>query len=159
MKETLLTQGTKDKVLLIGIGNDGRSDDGLGWAFAEEVESRYPDIEVVYRYQLQIEDAELITHYNRVFFVDSTLDHIRDGYKLEKLTPDYSVSYTSHAITPEVILGLASHIYDRIPQAYVIAITGIDWELKQELSKQGSQHLSSALKGVLLLLNDVGIGV
>ena len=159
MKETLLTQGTKDRILLIGIGNDGRSDDGLGWAFAEAVESKYPDIEVVFRYQLQIEDAEMITHYDRVFFVDSTLDHIAEGFKLEKLKPDYGVSYTSHAITPQVVLGLASHMYDSIPEAYVLAITGVEWDLAQQLSMEGSMHLDSAIKGVFPVLDDLGMAV
>ena len=157
MKEKSLTRGSKDRILLIGIGNDGRSDDGLGWAFAGRVESRFPEIEVVFRYQLQIEDAELITHYDRVYFVDSTLDHITKGYKIEKILPDFSGSYTSHAITPDVILGLASHMYDRIPDAYVIAITGVDWELAQKLSDEGSRHLSAAIKGIFPILDDVGI--
>ena len=53
--------------LLIGIGNSGRQDDGLGWAFLDAVCSQ-PDLKAQceYRYQLQIEDAELVSRFERV---------------------------------------------------------------------------------------------
>jgi Ni,Fe-hydrogenase maturation factor len=60
------------RTLLIGIGNSGRADDGLGWAFLDEVEKTLPkNYDLEYRYQLQVEDAELISHYNTVFFIDA----------------------------------------------------------------------------------------
>ena len=43
------------KILLLGIGNNGRSDDALGWKFVEEFTSRQELFDVEYRYQLQVE--------------------------------------------------------------------------------------------------------
>ena len=51
--------GTDRKTLLIGIGNSGRSDDALGWKFVDEFVEYGHLFDLEYRYQLQIEDAEL----------------------------------------------------------------------------------------------------
>ena len=63
---------TKPATLVIGIGNKGRNDDGLGWNFAAFIEQmRLPKVSIEYRYQLQIEDAYLISQYERIFFADT----------------------------------------------------------------------------------------
>ncbi|PSR08953.1 MAG: Ni/Fe hydrogenase, partial [Bacteroidetes bacterium] len=59
--------------LLLGIGNSGRADDGLGWAFAEAFSDQADLFEVELRYQLQIEDALLISTYQRVVIVDASV--------------------------------------------------------------------------------------
>ena len=46
------------KTIILGIGNNGRQDDGLGWAFLDFLEEQNTTIDLEYRYQLQIEDAE-----------------------------------------------------------------------------------------------------
>ena len=46
------------KLLLIGYGNPGRGDDGLGPALAEAIEQKqYADVEVDIDFQLNVEDA------------------------------------------------------------------------------------------------------
>ena len=60
------------KTLLIGIGNYGRADDALGWKFIDEFSDRDDLYDFEYRYQLQIEDAELVTKYEKVIFVDAS---------------------------------------------------------------------------------------
>ena len=140
---------TKDKILLVGIGNDGRCDDGLGWAFAELAEKVIPEIDVVFRYQLQVEDAELISHYDTVVFVDSSLDHFKMGHQWKKIEPVMLISFTSHALEPEVILSLCHDIYQFQPHAFQIAVTGIEWELNKSLSPAGKLNLSSALEAYI----------
>tara|TARA_R110002033_G_scaffold157164_1_gene193298 strand:- start:1046 stop:1276 length:231 start_codon:yes stop_codon:yes gene_type:complete len=62
----------RQNVIIFGIGNAGRQDDGIGWLFLGFLQNQNENINLEYRYQLQIEDAELISHYNRVIFVDAT---------------------------------------------------------------------------------------
>ena len=61
-----------DKTIVIGIGNNGRQDDGLGWMFLDFLDEQNANIDLEYRYQLQIEDADLISNYDTVIFVDAT---------------------------------------------------------------------------------------
>ena len=59
-------------MLLIGIGNCSRRDDGLGWAFLDKLKKKMPTgVELIYKYQLNIEDAEMISKTDTVIFIDA----------------------------------------------------------------------------------------
>ncbi|MGB3077286.1 MAG: hypothetical protein WBB36_18310 [Chitinophagales bacterium] len=120
------TATEKAKVLLIGIGNSGRSDDGLGWMFAE-LASRFPQIDVETRYQLQIEDAELVHKYDTVFFADASHTALPNGFQMHRIKAARHFFYSSHLQSPETILYLAKELYVKSPDAYSIAIEGLIW--------------------------------
>ena len=61
--------------LLIGYGNPGRGDDGLGPAFARRMAAReLPALRVEIDYQLTVEHALMISAARTVVFVDAALD-------------------------------------------------------------------------------------
>lgn len=138
--------GLKDsrKTILIGIGNDGRSDDALGWLFADKF-SKNDALEVVCRYQLQIEDAELISHFDTVIFVDASLKKLKEGYTFEKCVPQASVHFSTHKADPATILWLAKEVYGATTVGYILAIQGYHWELHQGLSDQAAPNLAKAI--------------
>ena len=94
---------------MIGIGNGGRSDDGLGWAFVEAVEKGgdFPG-DTLLRYQLQVEDADLISQYDQVIFVDAYQGGLEDGYTFKKCLAAKDFSFTTHRLPPETVLYLLS---------------------------------------------------
>ena len=60
------------KVLLIGFGNPGRLEDGLGPALAEAVQQEnLPGATVEADYQLTVEDAAEVAPYDVVLFADA----------------------------------------------------------------------------------------
>ena len=135
----------RGKILLIGIGNCGRGDDGLGWKFAELVQcaiNRIVDIE--FRYQLQIEDAVLISQYDTVIFVDASHAELQDGFEIKPCLAAGHYYYSSHMQSPETILYLANVLYNKYPETYIIGIDGYVWELKTSLSKEAERNLTSA---------------
>ncbi len=134
------------RILLVGIGNTGRGDDGLGWKFVDAIENYgYANLDCEYRYQLQIEDAELISNYDVVVFVDACYDTYVKTFKLERCIADDQVSYSTHAQLPEVVVHLAYTFYNKFPDAYVLLIAGKEWGLQISLSTQAENHLSQAL--------------
>ena len=63
---------TPSGTLILGWGNPGRLDDGLGPAFVEILQTLdLPGVEVDSDYQLQIEDAAEVASFQRVVFVDA----------------------------------------------------------------------------------------
>lgn len=132
------------KTLLIGIGNDGRGDDALGWLFADRF-AECSDLEVVYRYQLQVEDAELISAYDRVIFVDASVQEMETGFCFQPCLPVASVHFSTHKVDPATILWLAKEMYQAPVHGYVLAIQGYEWELQQGLSEKATQHFQQAL--------------
>lgn len=132
--------------LLFAIGNSGREDDGLGWAFAAEVErlDLFPG-EVIYCYQLQVEDAERVSRAEKVFFVDASKRELPEGYKWEKVMPFATFEFSTHAISPASVLYLASELYESEPEAWGLWIEGQNWELRNGLSEAASANLEKAL--------------
>jgi hydrogenase maturation protease len=134
------------KFLLIGIGNSGRADDGLGWLFLDEIEKKYPGMFATeYRYQLQVEDAELIRNYDSVLFIDATQEKIPDGCALRPCESSGCFFYSSHLQSPEAIVYLAEELYGQAPDANTLHICGYDWELGNRPSEKALQNLNRAL--------------
>ena len=132
------------KTIIFGIGNNGRQDDGLGWSFLALLQTDNLPFHLEYRYQLQIEDAELISRYDNVIFVDASKTKIEEGYKLYPCVPEDNYSYSTHALAPETILYLTSKLYNRRPNAQILAIQGINWDLKIGLSDVAANNLVRA---------------
>lgn len=134
------------KSILIGIGNSGRQDDGLGWAFLDKISPKLPpNYDVEYRYQLQIEDAELISHYDQVFFVDAHKQLFKNGVTIEKCFPKETHNFSSHALPPETILYLANNVYHKNPESYIIGINGKHFELEIGLTDFAIANLKKSL--------------
>ena len=134
------------KILIIGIGNSGRSDDGLGWAFLDRINDTLPDFfDIEYRYQLHIEDAELITKYNQVIFVDADKQLYKNGYHWKEGIPHSVQNFSSHALYPETVLYLAKEIYKKQISSYILGISGVNYQLNVGLSKKAQQNLLKAL--------------
>ncbi|RMG66775.1 MAG: hypothetical protein D6722_14360 [Bacteroidetes bacterium] len=144
-KETASIPGFgTEPALLIAIGNPGRQDDGLGWAFAEAVA---PNVrgEVVYRYQLQVEDAELISRFRWVCFVDACKEVLPAGWDWEACQPRPQLDFSTHYLPPGTIVALAESLYGSLPQTWLLRLSGYEWELQEGLSEGGKQTLAAAL--------------
>jgi Ni,Fe-hydrogenase maturation factor len=133
--------------MLIGIGNAGKSDDGLGWSFLDGVkkEGRFRG-QIAYRYQLQIEDAALIKDLRQVIFIDAFDGFLNEGFRLGQCYPSNSFSINSHTLSPEAILYLCQDFYLSAPHAFVLKLQGQVWDLNIGLSEVGHYNLARALK-------------
>ena len=134
------------KVLIIGIGNCGRADDALGWAFIDRIKENLPgNFDCEYKYQLQVEDAELILHYDVVYFVDAHKEQLDKGFKCSEGYPKATHSFSTHELDPSTVLHLTRDIYNKLPKSYILGISGLDFELKIGLSEQAKENLNNAL--------------
>ena len=143
-----------EKTLVIGIGNIGRADDGLGWAFVDKLKDD-ERFEIQHRYQLQIEDAELISGYSKVWFVDASHTHYDIGYQSEILEPENQFLYTSHSLHPSAILQLCHDIFRCYPEAHLLGISGDDWELGHEMTPIAHERLKEAFAHFLQTCSQV----
>jgi hydrogenase maturation protease len=137
---------TELSMLLIGIGNSGRGDDGLGWEFVERVNSMgYDFLDYEFRYQLQVEDAELIANYDVVIFVDASRDKLSGGFQVSRCISASHSFFSTHSQAPGAILHLANNLYNKFPKAYTLAISGKEWDLQTSLSFEAKNNLQAAL--------------
>ena len=136
--------------LIYGIGNVGRRDDGLGWAFIDRLEARQPPPGATLHrsYQLNLEDADLIQGFARVLFVDATKDPAVSSFALTRPEPKLDFSFTSHAISVPSILATANQCFGYVPEVYLLAIRGYEWELQMGLTGPAQQNLCDSVEFV-----------
>ena len=133
--------------LLFGIGNSGRGDDGLGWAFVDQIlEAPAFAGRAEYRYQLQVEDAALISRAARVVFVDSYNGELPGGFRWQPCEPSESFEFTTHVLPPRAILYYCQDLYGKTPPADVLMIQGTSWDLGAGLSPEAEERLQRALR-------------
>ena len=138
---------TDKKKLLLAVGNISRQDDELGWRFAKQfVEADDGAWDLEYRFQLQIEDAELISHYDFVMVVDATEKQYEKGFSVETPAPAPYYQYSSHIELPANLLYLCGIIFGGNPVMQCLYITGYEWELDYPPTKKALKNLDAALK-------------
>ncbi len=133
------------RVLVLGYGNPGRPDDGLGPAVAASIDSLgWPNLTAFDNYQLNIEDAIDVAAHDVVWFVDATKAGTAP-YAVHGVSPAPTVEFTSHIMRPEAILAVARQYYGVVPQAFLLAIRGYEFEFVEELTPGAEENLRAAL--------------
>ena len=134
-----------DNTLIIGIGNNTRQDDGLGWCFLELLEKEgFNQDNLLYKYQLMVEDAEVISDFENVIFIDADKSNLVDSFSFENISPSKQVAFSTHAVPPNQILNLCESIYQKNPKAYLIRIKGYVWDIEIGLSEKAQNNLNNA---------------
>jgi hydrogenase maturation protease len=124
------------KTLIIGYGNPFRRDDGFGWRVIDALKAApIEGMEVIQTLQLMPELAEDISHASLVIFVDASVEgepgkvQVRPVQGGERPAPNYT-----HYVAPEELMGMAEVLYGRQPDAWLITVTGKDFDLGEGLS-------------------------
>ncbi len=144
-------------VLVYGFGNPGREDDGAGVALAERIKSAaLPGVTTDSNYQLNAEDALLLTEHDIIIFADATRNPV-DGFRFSRLEPDPSVSFTTHAMSPGSVLALCSQLYGKTPPVYMLEIAGVSFELREGMTAEGEKNTLAASRFLMELLEEADI--
>ncbi len=146
------------KTLIYGYGNPGRQDDGLGMAFCDKIEhwarqNQIVSLDFDRNYQLNIEDALTISHYDLVIFADASRENIAD-FQLTRIEASAEVNFTMHAVSPSYIYYLCNEIYGKAPNVYLLHIKGYRWEMKESLSSHARMNLNKAFKLIAEIIKD-----
>lgn len=139
-----------EKLLIYGIGNPGRQDDGLGVRLVEKLEAAGLGTEPVRLeagYQLNIEDAWLISDFDIVLFADASVEAgAPEPFSLRPLGAAREVAFTTHAMRAESVLSLCEELYGVQPRAYMMALPGYEWGISEELSPRARSNLEQAFE-------------
>jgi hydrogenase maturation protease len=124
--------------LIIGYGNPLRGDDGFGWHAAMRLLDLIHDagIEILAVHQLTPELMDPISRARRVIFIDAAVGE--DAGKLTVATLETTggpVPAFTHFATPAALLEGARSLYGARPEALLITVVGLDFEIGEELSE------------------------
>lgn len=135
-------------ILLYGYGNTGRQDDALGILAVEKIQeflsqNSYRGVEVESNFQLNIEDADTISKYDLVIFVDASLETTEDLWYVP-VEPTNKVEFTMHAVSPGFVVKLCEEIYGKVPLAYILHVRGTAFNYLEEITEEAQKNLLKA---------------
>jgi hydrogenase maturation protease len=133
------------RVLVFGIGNPGREDDGLGARAVELVAAlRLPGVTCDANYQLNVEDALTCSLHDVVIFIDAAR-RIRAPFTWSEVTGGAAVPAMTHALGPEAVLTVCAGLYGRKPEGHVLGIRGHRFGVGEGLSPRAEGNLREAV--------------
>lgn len=138
------------RTFVICYGNPGRLDDGIGAAFAKELQRmQLANIAIDVDYQLSVEHAAAIAEYREVLFVDAAVCG-PEPFFVEQLTAQPALSFSSHSVEPTALLALASELFGAETKGFALGIRGYDFNaFGERLSSRAQRNIQSALKVVV----------
>jgi hydrogenase maturation protease len=144
--------GTKSALLVIGYGNELRSDDGVGPKTAAAVaEWNLPGVRTLICHQLTPELAVPIAASECVIFIDAAVGS-RRSVDLCELKPAGPDQVMAHAADPQLVLRLAKEIFGRSPIAFWITIPVENLAFGEDLSTRARDGSREALGRIRELL-------
>ena len=147
------------RILVIGFGNPGRQDDGLGPRLVEHLEDLTPaGVDIQSDYQLNVEHAHDLARYRIVVFVDATVETEDDSpFVFKKIEAGSAATFSTHSLPPESVLRLAEDLFQAKTRAYVLGIRGYAFEeISEVLSEQAERNLEAASAFLIDWLTEAG---
>ncbi|MEY3219709.1 MAG: hypothetical protein RIT27_1066 [Pseudomonadota bacterium] len=130
--------------VIFACGNPSRGDDALAPCLISQLPP-FDGVVIVEDFQLQIEHALDLQNMKRAIFIDAAISG-ETPFSFHEIHPSNQISYTSHALSPEEVLGVYQKTFQMIPPpSFVLAIRGISFELGDPLSEIAQQNLKRAL--------------
>lgn len=139
---------------VIGFGNPLRGDDGVGWTVAEGLEICQA-VEVTRTQMLVPELAERIAAATAVIFVDAGIGWDAGAvhcHAIHSRAPRHSLG---HVADPEGLLCLAETLFGRRPRAYVVSVTGADFDFRHALSAPVIRAVPEAIRTIRDLIESL----
>ncbi len=133
------------KVLLIGYGNPGRLDDGLGPALARLIEERQlPGVTVDADYQLMVEDAAAVGAHDVAVFADAAVGG-REPFAFSRIVPAGELGFSSHSLEAPAVMALARDMFGAHTRGYALGIRGYAFnDFGERLSPRAQANLEQA---------------
>lgn len=126
------------KTLILGFGNTQRSDDGVGARAATALDSELSssDLLVMAAHQLTPEMAAPVSKSSRVLFLDASHRGIAGEIRCAKIDRDrgFEPGTLSHDLSPQALLELAARFFQAQPEAWLLTITGENFDFGAEFS-------------------------
>ena len=149
-------------VLLIAYGNPLRSDDGLAWQAADELEriSDSDKLEILRVHQLAPELAASISRSDAVIFLDAAAPsrEARPGeIFVEKIQPGETANPGAfcHAFSPESVLAMAQQLYGARQDAYFVSMVGETFAHGESLSPAVAAGLPAMVERIHRLVEQI----
>ncbi|MFB2921341.1 MULTISPECIES: hydrogenase maturation protease [Aerosakkonema] len=139
--------------VIIGYGNDLRSDDAIGPCVAKAVEAwGVPNVDSLALQQLTPELADTLQDAYGAIFVDASSSPEVKEVEVLAIEPIESGKTMTHTSDPRSLLALTKALYGRYPHAWLVKVPAVNFELGESLSPIAQKGIDDALEEIDYLL-------
>lgn len=134
-----------NKILIVGIGNTIRGDDGIGAFVCGAIEKLSLDgVTTMITQQLQTELVNDFLKYNYIVLVDAAVTSDTVLFHPLKKKTAAPVS-TSHAADANLLASLAQQLYQKELFIMICAVKGYNFEIGEQLSAAAKKNADAAI--------------
>lgn len=152
---------TLGRVLVIGVGNPLRGDDGVGPAVVARLAAGEADLDLRAMHQLTPEVALELGLRRRVIFVDASLDLAPGEWALDRVEPAEPIRLESHRLTPASLLALTPLLAPAdapLPECWLCSVGPRSLAFGTELSPEVHERLPAIESEILAAAERFGGG-
>jgi hydrogenase maturation protease len=137
-------------VLIIGIGNTLRRDDGVGIVAAQKLEKTVGGHAcAIVCQQLTPELAKNLSEADRVIIIDADQGNIPGQVTVKEIKPgNQAFNPLTHELDPATLLTISRELYGKCPDAFLITVTGSTFEYGENLSQPATDAIPEVLQHV-----------
>jgi hydrogenase maturation protease len=144
------------EALVIGYGSPIRGDDAVGPLAADRLAGMVlgPEVTVLARHILTADLVPDIAAAGRVVFIDAAATGRPGEVRCRPLAPNRdALSSMAHFLDPAELLAWTQALYDRVPEAYLVTMTGADFDYAAyELTATAQECMGRLIEQVLDLV-------
>mgnify|MGYP001552977308 CR=1 FL=1 len=162
----------KQNVLILGIGNFDRQDDGVAWYILQGIKEKLgrsttptpydstdepegdEDLKTLFSLQLFPEMVDVVAPFDHVCFVDAHTGAIEEDLNYCEVEAINHTNPLTHHMTPETLLSLTNITHNTIPQAVLISVRGYSFQYEQGLSVETAALAQQAIERIWNWLNE-----
>lgn len=150
----------KRKVLVVGIGNEIRQDDGIGPFSVNLIREIWSDekrelVDLMTVHQLDVLHCDIFTGYPVIIFIDADAGQGNESFRIEEIRPEpASRPFTSHIGSIPDLLSLTGTLHETTPRAYLVAVKGASFEVGEGLSRTAVNNVRQALAALDKLIGE-----
>jgi hydrogenase maturation protease len=147
--------------IIIGYGNELRSDDAIGQKVANIINSWHlSDVQSLAVHQLTPELAANLANVNLAIFVDAMMSSESENVEVESILPTEYNSISNiisnmtlgHIGDPRSLLSLTKYLYGYCPTAWLVTVPGVNFELGDCLSPIAEIGINIALDKIINII-------
>lgn len=150
----------KQRVLVIGIGNPLRQDDGTGPYCVSLLETKTKNknkelVDYLTVHQLDVLHSSIFAGYSVIIFIDADSAVYPGGLRVEEILPESKERpFTTHIGAIPDILAVTQTLYGATPKAFLIAVAGSSFEIGEGLSEAAAGNSQKAVDVALQLIGE-----
>ena len=147
----------KPSIIVVGIGNTLRGDDGIGWYAVDQLADAInnKDIEFLKCRELMPEISEKISKAKYVLFIDADSESVNGQVNETYITPIESYpSLETHQLDPAGLLAFSTALYGNTPKAVMLTTRGESFEYGEKLSEAVREAAQSLISRAHAKLNE-----